>query len=137
MNKTFVGSEQEEGYKLFVGFTKGAQEALAVLGPIEICVETDSIDNIYAAVENSDYVFTEYLTLGIEPVAVEVTFLVDNVALEFNETAALRLVPTYLSLADIDEDYIFIRERIEMTIVDTNGIILYYLDEIIAKIEIF
>ena len=120
---TFIGVEREERYELFVGIRKGQQEFTEPLVEIFITSSLDAVVNVSnVATEFFDYIIEDrFITPEIQPFTVGVTFLIDNVALEFNEIAVLEILEPAIFLDIRAEPGFFFRRRLEITIVDANG----------------
>ena len=123
MEDSLVGLESEEAYTLQVGTIKG----FSTFG-FEFQI-TSLPFPLNSAFESTDFIIQPMLTLGInsEPVDVGITFRVDDVALEYDETALLELNEFSRFTVTPGFEPVFIRRHIEVTIVDVNGTVLVYL----------
>ena len=124
MNDTFVGFEQGEPYQLLIGYQKGNP----VFGPIGfdiMSVPAASNSSLELAIQSVDYILNpngRTLVLDFSITAIEVIFFVDNVALEFDETAVLEIIPFIPLDIDIRRiEGLFFREHMDIIIQDVDG----------------
>lgn len=147
LNESFEGNEQETNHTLWVGYWKGAQQLQL---NFMFSVHADNHDyyyitgkgHTYTLISNRIYVVALCYFIGIakeyhdyvvqsnivrapflhnDPVAVEVTFKVDGIALESNETAMLELAVPSETALKLDEEGIFFRRTIQLHIMDSDG----------------
>ena len=116
---TYIGVEQEEMHEVLIGFSKGFPDFL----PIDIRI-TSSFDDGNARID--DVYFIEGVRFAIydpfEPVIFGFVLRVDNVALELNENFGLEIDFDQF----VDRDGLFYRRRIEVIIVDSDGMNIVY-----------
>ena len=118
----FVGVEREQPYEFRIGYQKGNP----VLGPIEFNIVSDQPASNLSLAQSVDYSFNangRTLVLDFVETVVEVIFLVDDVALEYDESAVLQILPLIPPDVDIQRiEGLFFRGSIDIIILDVDGI---------------
>ena len=124
-NHSFVGVEQEVSHMIQIGYQKGAEQIdQSFIFSVEAMEYPFFERDVDHAREGFDFVINTkeaQISVGSSaPVNIEVTFFLDDVALESSEIVNFELVPSRgISLPS--GEGIFFQRTVEVLIVDSDG----------------